>query len=481
MIEVTSPKTATGKCPFSGHSDATTEVTTQDAFTNLYYKFTAGDPGDPANSEHASAIAANIEINELATQGTGDFIILGGQHMVIYHCTQEDKSFSLDDYHVISFRATDPNSSVSSGFTAMTSLSHIIPALSYFAKAYEQDPSNVELQGLIQGFFMQLTAAKIYLNSDEANGWFTNMSDSTGIYAHNKVAIRKMGNWLLDKVSNFLLTQKERSDGDHQSGVYDFRVTDVQEHFLPDPNGGAIGKSLYGSASAMGSTFFMVVMEVVYNLTTGTTGTAKYIDILNSIDWEKVKVILSGQTGSLASGVNVTTNSTLKIVQFFAEHVTNQKTAIPRENIYIEPFISIPEGNATGTTPVNGWSNPADEVTAKSYLTAFNAHWFNLTNRVEISQALFTNLRVNAKTIPELVNEIYTNTPSVETLIPIDNPKGTYEDTIDVLHRIALTMEDYTDTLSDSVVSYILDIWNKASQPEVSSFSIPGLDYSFPE
>lgn len=457
-------------CPF-GYSSTDPAL---DAFTQLYDTFTAGDPANPVLG--ATAIAASLEALQLIDGQKDDLIILGGQNMVLYHCTTNDGTFSLSDYHIIPFRATDPTAEVSGAFTAMTSISHIFPTLGYLAKAleWETNPSPA-LQARVQTFYDTITAARTYLtDTTSGDGWFDLKGTSLpAVYLDNKDEIINMGKWMFDETLAFLDSKKGTN--------YSFTVADVQTYFLPtaiSSSGTGTPVEFWGTASVMTSTFCLVVMEIAFNLKNN------YLSVLNSIDWSTVKVILSGQTGSLASGVTAATNSTLKVLQFFSEYVLDDKIEIPRRQIFIEPFIALPEGTASTDPAVNvpGWANPTDEASAKFFLRAFAAHWQNLDNRISISETLFQTVgetvgSTGGPDIPALIEDVYATAKSVETQLPIPSPDGSWIDCQLVAQRIAFTMEDYPDTLSDSVASYILDVWNIKGFASEASFVIPGLDY----
>ncbi len=467
-------KTGSGKCPVTGQSQSTQ---TTDAFTTLYDTFTGGDPDyDQDVYESSNAIAVAIENQAINQSPFDDMLVIGGQHMVLYHSTNDKKSFQFDDYQVIRFRSTDPSSTVSTGFTAITSMSHLLPTLAYFGQALSNikkvNGDETRIQGLITKFKEDISGVKYYLNA--ADGWFKQAS-LAAVYTENEADIKKVGNWILDKANAFL-------EAKYVEDNYSFTVEDVRDYFLP----AASQETYLATCSVLTSTFCVVLMEVAYNLYN------KYKDtVLSKVDWANVKVVISGQSGSLASGVNVTTNSTLKLVNFFAELVSG--APINPKNIFIEPFVDLPE---TVKDTYNGWGDkvstesPNGKLTseeAEAYLYSFNAHWLNLKNRVDISETLFNKLYYpkdkasQSFDIADRIEKMYESTPSIESMIPFDLPAtGTYTpDVYFTTARVAFTMVDYRDTISDSVTAYILDIWKNQQYPAEKDFTIPGMDYPF--
>ncbi|MEM7038026.1 MAG: glycerate-2-kinase family protein, partial [Bacteroidota bacterium] len=230
-------------------------------------------------------------------------------------------------------------------------------------------------------------------------------------------------------------------------------------------------------AAAPATVHTLIVSDVI-----GTLTSDKSIDnlditynaFMSAVDWPKAEILCCGQIGAISSGLDPTTNSTYKILSGLAAYF-NQQSDSPAPDFkgfdymhcMFAPFVD-----------PKYWAEDTDINTS---LTYFKNSFNNLNNRVNISADMFEALRIEGKTTTERLAELYTEFPSIESMVPIQQNDTNMElSLIDSLtRRMAFCMIDYRDTLSDCVTTYMLDAWNAAGN-DLSKTYLPGLqlDYS---
>lgn len=195
----------------------------------------------------------------------------------------------------------------------------------------------------------------------------------------------------------------------------------------------------------MVSTFELVSLDVIANLITGDN-----LSRMEAIDWPSAQVLVAGQIGATSAGLNRASNSTFKTLYGISEMMG---TGAPFEldNVIFAPFA------AQSTT---AWEDV--DTAYSNFKTSYN----NLKDRIAVSTKMFTNLTATdskgvTRSIPDGIDYLYQGRYDGDfTLENMVTFNGDTEPGIlnGLMQRMAFTMVDYRDTLSDCVTERVINL-----------------------
>jgi hypothetical protein len=443
-------KISSGCCPFSGNvaTVPAPEANVYDALYNSYVQAKATDEDENPPTAFTSMLHEDASTND-----TNDFIAIGSDEMLVY-----SEAIGTEPI-TIPFRRASVK-----GFTEITAISHMVPALCYLAKgwktyavggeAHTGNEKYTQYSEYVQNFktTIQDLASK---SDDELFSWLVSTDTYTvpTVYAANADKIKKMFKFALNGVADFI----EQYGGSPTT----FTIENIQAHFGLVNNSDNESKSLW--KGVMVSTFGLIVMNGLSNMVEDND------DKLKLIKWSTAEVLVAGQIGAVSAGLVEGTNSTFKTVDMLAQYYNG--APLDRSKVFFAPFAQ--EGE-------DAWKD------LPTLYNDFKEIYNNLHDRVEVSQAMFSQIRSSsasdAEKIPDLVSRIYAEMPSIDTVIVSGElpAQGQEVFLLDFLtRRMAFCMEDYRDTLSDCVAGYLLNTWKTSGFKSPVEIAIPGLGLTY--
>lgn len=429
-------KISSGCCPFSGANNvATEEAPSTNVYDALYHCYVQAEAG--------SSVAATTKLHvDAADDDNNDFIAIGSDSMLVYSPSYKSTPFTIP------FRRAEVK-----GFVEITSIAHLVPTLCYLAKGwhtYTGSETYTDYSKYVQDFKATINALAEQKNLFD---WLENSGSS--VYAAQKSKIKEMFKFALSQVNQFI--------EEYGSSKDTFTIDNIQDYFGLTNNSNGQATKCYWKGIMAGA-FGLIVMNGVSNMV------EDHEEALKAIKWDKAEVLMAGQIGAVSSGLVEGTNSTFKTVDMLAQKYGG--APLDPANVFFTPFAEHAD-----------WSDLP--TVYRDFKEVFN----NLKDRVDISQAMFSKIRSNkddnSTPIPELIQKMYQNIPSIDTEIVLgdDIPTNNQEEYIlDFLtRRMAFCMEDYRDTLSDCVTEYLLSAWKTADFKAPEDIAIPGLGLTYPQ
>lgn len=410
-------KITNGGCPYSGdNSNSADDASSTNLYENLYHSFVSGGT--------STSIPTKIH-EEKQDKDDNDFIVVGGTDMLLH-------SKSTGTNVIIPFRKAGV-----SGFVELTSISHMVPALCYMAS---NGMTTSEQRTIFE------TNINTLLTNDQRFDWL--YSDAAPkVLSERAEKMKSLITFALTRMSSFL---KDNPGA--------FELSKVKEEFdlLEDSS------NLGYWRSVMVGTFELIVLMTIDNLQNGD-----YARYLKDIKWETVEVLFSGQTGAASAGLNRSTNSTYKYLKGLSVYLDPNEQGFRLDKTYFAPYAAISE-----------WSEEQSKI--DDNYTKFKNVWNNLNDRVVISSDMFSDFKdIDRNDLPTSISSMYANrldgNLTMEKKIPIDTSNDPMSTMASLMHRMAWTMIDYRDTLSDCVTERVLEIWKNADY-DTSKTEVDGVD-----
>lgn len=391
-----------------------TYVTPQ-AFWNLYFDFTGDEtPGYPKGKINISQTLFQSEMKKnssLAQQNEGQLILFINSTLYIYN---SDRQLELKQ-----LMRTAPNS----GFTEMTAISHIGPALMYLVKIKENGDASWKSQ--MENLLKDIQAVKV-INAQTPNNWLEQVNAPA--WKPHLTTIHNMIDYACSMAGNYMsevLNEK-----------LSFDMASLQNDFL---NGNKTYPIPYNNV--MIGTFMLTALQSMDQLH------SKISQL--KIDWLHAKVIIRFVAGSnVSAGVTKGSNWLVPFVQALSNNT------LAKDRIYITPYAAV--------KPSLG----AQELTQADYNYYNNTVWGARHNRTIIANEVFTNITsIFLPDRPAIPGDYtYSKPPKIE----------------DFLMRLKFSLAEPTEMLSNTV-----GFWMAGELAEkkwnYNKISIPGITTGFPQ
>jgi len=371
----------------------------------------------------AQTCVADQLANDLVSAYNDDtFIVVSGTEFIVH---------ANDTITEIPFRAGTV------GFNELTALSHIGPALGYYAELKERDKD-------ITAGIAQLRAAVVGVQS-------INDAAPTPDYSSGSSAHPDDTYWLntLVPANNPILADKAAKIQAHITKAcnqtlafidnYEITYANLYEHFFNN----ACPKASNGIA-------YNDVMIATFCLVNSDTGLGlRNNPLIVSIDWANSHIVFTGQSGGISSGLNYGTSSTYASMHAIAL----DKGVDIKEKVLFAPYLTPGIDSCIHAT----YDTPADRTAALEALIAtYKTRYFNIIARTDVAAKMFD---------PSTIQQVPQTYPSWET------------DEISVsilMDRLKTVMLDPRQLLSNSTSSACSQMLVAAGW-DASKVEIPGL------
>ncbi|VVC75551.1 hypothetical protein AQUSIP_08410 [Aquicella siphonis] len=386
---------------------------TPQAFHDLFYDFTGkGDKNFPKGKINISQLLYEAELarNPDLIQENAPLVMFINSTLYVYDNKGKRQMAFL--------MRTAPDS----GFTEMTAISHIGPALAYLVKAkeYGSDAWKSGLESLLK----DIKAVKT-INAQQADNWLNKIN--APVWKPYLPAIRNMVDYACSMSGNYI--------SDVLSGKKAFTMASLQGDFLEGNKEYPIPYN-----TIMVATFMLTAYQ-------STTEIHEQIEKLN-IDWPKAKVIIRFVAGSnVTAGVSAGSNWLVPFVKALSNNT------LPDDRIFIAPYAEV--------RPTLG----QNELSREDY-TYYNRVWTSVFNRTHVAKDVFT-------TIPSI------NLPGRPPM-PGDYPFSKANAINDFLIRLKYSLSEPTEMLSNTVAFWVSGEL-AAKHWDISKVAIPGLTTGLPK
>lgn len=386
---------------------------TPKAFTDLYYDFTgSSDPTYPKNKVNISQMLYQAEMSKNAALANQDgaLVMFVNSTMYIYD-DHGKRQFEL-------LMRTAPDS----GFTEMTAISHIGPALAYLAK--EKEYGGTQWKAGLQMLLKDIKAIRT-VNAQKENNWLDKLN-APAWKMHNQ-EIRNMVDYACSMSGNYI--------NDLLSGKKALTLANVQKDFYEQNADYPIPYN-----DVMVATFMLTALNSMDSIHKQLASV--------SLDWKKAKVLIRFVAGSnVTAGVSAESNW---LVPFVKALSNNQ---LPDDRIYIAPYLDVKPslGKAQLST--------AD-------FQYYNYRFLATYNRTHVAKDVFSE-------IPDIKK------PN------LDNIPGNYgvtkaTDVGDFIVRLKYSLAEPTEMLSNTVGFWMAGEF-AAKQWQLDKVDIPGLTIGLPK
>ncbi|HAT2079686.1 TPA: hypothetical protein I8008_002421 [Legionella pneumophila] len=398
-----------------GSSSSNNTYATPQAFWNLYFDFTGDEtPGYPKGKINISQTLFQSEMKKnssLAQQNEGQLILFINSTLYIYNSDRQLKLKQL--------MRTAPNS----GFTEMTAISHIGPALMYLAKIKENGDASWKSQ--MENLLKDIQAVKV-INAQTPNNWLEQVNAPA--WKPHLTTIHNMIDYACSMAGNYM--------SDVLNEKLSFDMASLQNDFL---NGNKTYPIPYNNV--MIGTFMLTALQSMDQLH------SKISQL--KIDWPHAKVIIRFVAGSnVSAGVSKGSNWLVPFVQALSNNT------LATDRIYITPYAAVKSSLST------------QELTQADYNYYNNTVWGARHNRTIIANEVFTNITsIFLPDRPAIPGDYtYSKQPKIE----------------DFLMRLKFSLAEPTEMLSNTV-----GFWMAGELAEknwnYNKISIPGITTGFPE
>jgi hypothetical protein len=386
---------------------------TPQAFKDLYFEFTGrGDKNFPKGKVNISQLLYNAELAKNAdlTQADAPLVMFINSTLYIYDNNGKQQLAFL--------MRTAPNS----GFTEMTAISHIGPALAYLVKAkeYGSDAWKSGLENLLKDIKAVRT-----VNAQTTDNWLTKINSP--LWKRYLPAIHNMVDYACSMSGSYI--------NDVLNGKKEFTMTSLQKDFLEGSKDYPIPYN-----DIMVATFMLTAYQ-------STIEIHEQVEKLN-INWSKAKVIIRFVAGSnVTAGVSAGSNWLVPFVKALSNNT------LPDDRIFIAPYADV--------KPTLGHSDMSKED-----FTYYDRIWTSVYNRTHVANDVFT-------TIPSI--KIPERPP-----IPGDYSYSKASDIMDFLMRLKYSLSMPTEMLSNTVAFWVSGEL-AAKRWDISKVAIPGLTTGLPK
>ncbi|MCE0721684.1 DUF5624 domain-containing protein [Legionella resiliens] len=397
-----------------GGNTANTGYVTPQAFWSLYYDFTGnGEAQYPKGKINISQTLFQSELKKnrnLAQQDHGSLILFINSTLYIYN---SDGQLELEQ-----LMRTAPNS----GFTEMTAVSHIGPALMYLAKIKENGESNWKSQ--MEILLKDVKAVK-KINAQTENNWLEHVNAPA--WKPHLTLIHNMIDYACSMAGNYM--------SEVLRGKQTFDMNSLQNNFLD-------GNNIYPIPynNVMVGTFMLTALQSMDEL-------HRKIAPLNT-DWSSAKVIIRFVAGSnVSAGLTKDSNWLVPFVEALSNYT------LPSDRIYIAPYAAVK-------------SSLGEHQMPRTDYDYYNNIWASRHNRTLIANKVFTHIpSIFLPDRPSIPGDYaYSKQPKIE----------------DFLIRLKFSLAEPTQMLSNTVGFWMAGEL-AAKNWDYNKISIPGITTGFPQ
>lgn len=378
----------------------------------------------------ARTCVADQLANDLVTARTTDpFIVVSGTELIV---------FADDDVKEIPFRAGV------TGFNELTSISHIGPALGYYAelklRGVEITDDVTKFISVMEGVQAVNAAAPTpdYSSGTSANPndtyWLNtlNVTDHP-IFCHNAGKTQSFISKACDQTLAYL------KNYDPNDPEYDMSYVSLYKNFFNN----VCPKATNGIP-------FNDVMIATFCLVNADTGLAlRNNPDIASIDWANSNIIITGQSGGISSGLNTGTNSTYASLHAIA---LDKGIDIESKTLFA-PYIMPSVDSVVKATYAD---DDAKKAALQGMLDTYKTRYFNIVARTDVAEKMFDPNKYS--TLPQVYPSWETDEISVDVL----------------MNRLKTVMIDPRQLLSNSTSSACSQMIVEAGW-DASKVVIPGL------
>jgi hypothetical protein len=308
-----------------------------------------------------------------------------------------------------------------SGFTEMTAISHIGPALAYLAK--EKEYGGTDWKAGLEMLLKDIKAVRA-VNSAKENNWL-DLVNASG-WANHRPAIRNMVDYACSMSESYI--------NDLISGKKKLSISGVQKDFFEQNSRYPIP-----FMAVMVATFMLTAYESMSNVHNQLSAI--------SIPWEKAKVFIRFVAGTnITSGVSAASNWLVPFV-----NALSQKK-LPHDRIYIAPYLEL--------RPSLGQA----QMTAED-VQYYNSRFISTFTRTQVAKDVFTE-------IPDI------KLPR-EAPIPGDYSVTKANDLQGFMQRLKYSLAEPTEMLSNTVGFWMAGEM-AAKKWQLDKVDLPGLTAGLP-
>lgn len=385
---------------------------TPQAFKDLFFDYTGrGDADFPKGKINISQMLYDAETvkNTALANSDSSLIMFINSTLYVYDSSGKRQLAFL--------MRTAPNS----GFTEMTAVSHIGPALAYLVKVKEYGGDT--WKGGLEMLLKDIKAVK-EVNARKTDNWLSSVN--APVWKPYQQDIHNMVDYACSMAGNYI--------NDVLSGKKAFTMSSLESDFLE-------GNKEYPIP-------YNTIMVATFMLTAYQSTTEVHEQVKNlKIDWPKAKVIIRFVAGSnVTAGVSAGSNWLVPFVKALSNNT------LPDDRIFIAPYADVKSSlNQNQLTPED--------------FNYYNRVWTSVFNRTHVA------------------NDVFTTIPSIYVAgrppIPGDYTFSKAQDINDFLIRLKYSLANPTEMLSNTVAFWVAGEL-AAKHWDFTKVAIPGLTAGLP-
>lgn len=309
------------------------------------------------------------------------------------------------------------------GFIELTAVSHLPLALAYVARRRELAPDDLAWRTQLQGLLPHIARVRA---ANTEGMWRQHVH--LDAFAGQEAKIVAMVNYTLSATESYI--QRALAD----ASLMDFDAL-VAQYF--DPPAAVLPVSMN---AIMFATFGLAYVDIAYRIGAWLRG--------SGIDWARVMVLVSGQSGRPTAGVTWSSNSMCNLVWRVSDG------QMPADRLYVAP-------HAPGFT-VDQFN---DTAALASLEVSYRKLWMHTRTSVEVSRQMFAN------------HPAYVFSPATAQDMP---PIHGLDDQAACVARLRRIMEDPQQLLVNCVADYVIEaLQRNGNRPgEVAIPGFTNLDFS---
>ena len=389
---------------------------TNRSFQDLYFDFTGHDHANYPKDRDSVAqdLGEAMEVSEQKKERPGPLVIATATGIYVYDSSKSHRLISKS-----SFRA-QPNS----GFSEITGISHIGPAIAYLAAMKKMGSDKWENH--IPTMLDHIRAVKAFNATSMEENWLTKLSEPAWI--GRELLIKNMVDYACSLAGNYLVKIKNGEEELTQENlVNNFFESNTKQYPI-------------GFNEVMIGTFSIAALQSAFELYRALN--------IKEIDWKNAKVILHNQAGSnYSAGLTDGTNWLYPAIKAIAGPNFNEN------RIIIAPYAPIPKTVGKESLPEKDYQFLSERV------------WDELFGRSNISNEAFPNIQ--------------NITTSSRDAIPGDYGYTHADNINDFLMRLKYSTSNPKEMLSNSVGFWIAGE-AVAKSWDLDKIDLPGLTHGLP-
>lgn len=316
--------------------------TVSTAYTDVFHIFGAAA---------GTCIADRLALADADDQAKTPLVIVTGTELLVYPESGSDATVIA--YH----DGTDQ------GFNELTAISHVGPAMGYFAemKTMGKNIDDEAGKATVNALKKAMTEVQTENAAYGEDYWMNKLKADANPYYFIKVAqMKKMVAHACEHTINYIDKYLAGEEG------YDFSFESLHKYYYNDLDG------TVGYNQIMVATFALVIVD-------GTVFLRNQMNALTDIDFGNAIWMFNGQAGGIGSGMNDGTSSTYAQIRAILGKDFGA-------NSMFTPYAKPSADDTTSAT----YETDADRATAyKTLGTAYRAQYFNLVARNTVALKMF--------------------------------------------------------------------------------------------